>query len=154
MCRCSPADSMCLMRHPFYQIVMHGLKSYAGSAVNASATPEETVLLSIASGSSLHFDMIGEETSTLKDTVLDGLYYASAESWTDYAAQSYAFSKAVLSGLGDQTITGYERNGDVITTTYANGTVVETDLSKQIVTVDGKAYAMADYVEEGSWNEA
>jgi len=32
--------------------------------------------------------------------------------------------------------------------------VVETDLSKQIVTVDGKAYAMADYVEEGSWNEA
>ena len=139
---------------PFYQIVMHGLKSYAGSAVNASATPEETVLLSIASGSSLHFDMIGEETSTLKDTALDGLYYASAESWTDYAAQSYAFSKAVLSGLGDQTITGYERNGDVITTTYANGTVVETDLSKQIVTVDGKAYAMADYVEEGSWNEA
>jgi len=139
---------------PFYQIVMHGLKSYAGNAVNASATPEETVLLSIASGSSLHFDMIGEETSTLKDTALDGLYYASAESWTDYAAQSYAFSKAVLSGLGDQTITGYERNGDVITTTYANGTVVETDLSKQIVTVDGKAYAMADYVEEGSWNEA
>ena len=104
--------------------------------------------------SSLHFDMIGEETCTLKDTVLDGLYYASAESWTDYAAQSYAFSKAVLSGLGDQTITGYERKGDVITTTYENGTVVETDLAKQIVTVDGTAYAMADYVEEGSWNEA
>ena len=112
------------------------------------------MLLAIASGSSLHFDMIGEETSTLKDTVLDGLYYASAESWTDYAAQSYAFSKAVLSGLGDQIITGYERNGDVITTTYENGTVVETDLAKQIVTVDGTAYAMADYVEEGSWNEA
>ena len=139
---------------PFYQMVMHGVKSYGTSAVNASATPEETVLLAIASGSSLHFDMIGEETSTLKDTVLDGLYYASAESWTDYAAQSYAFSKAVLSGLGDQTITGYERKGDVITTTYENGTVVETDLAKQIVTVDGTAYAMADYVEEGSWNEA
>ena len=40
------------------------------------------------------------------------------------------------------------------TTTYENGTVVETDLAKQIVTVDGTAYAMADYVEEGSWNEA
>ena len=112
------------------------------------------MLLSVASGSSLHYDMIGEETSTLKDTVLDSLYYASAENWTDYAAQSYAFSKAVLAGLGDQTITGYERSGDVITTTYANGTVVETDLAKKIVTVDGKAYAMSDYVEEGSWNEA
>ncbi len=139
---------------PFYQMVMHGLKAYSASAVNASATPEETVLLSVASGSSLHYDMIGEETSTLKDTVLDSLYYASAENWTDYAAQSYAFSKAVLAGLGDQTITGYERSGDVITTTYANGTVVETDLAKKIVTVDGKAYAMSDYVEEGSWNEA
>ena len=55
----------------------------------------------------------------------------------------------MLSGLGDQTITGYERKGDVITTTYENGTVVETDLAKQIVTVDGTAYAMADYVEGG-----
>ena len=29
---------------PFYQMVMHGVKSYGTSAVNASATPEETVL--------------------------------------------------------------------------------------------------------------
>lgn len=136
---------------PFYQMVMHGLKPYASTAVNASATPEETVLLSIATGSSLHYDMIGEETSELKDTVLDGLYYASADDWKDNAAQSYAFAKAVTAGLGDQQITGYVREGDVITTTYENGTVTEVDLAAQTVTVDGKTYALSEYVEEGSW---
>lgn len=138
---------------PFYQMVMHGVKSYAATAVNASANPEETLLLSIATGSSLHYDMIGEETSILKDTNLDTLYYASAEDWTDPAAQGYAFSKAVLSGLGDQAITDYERDGNVITTTYENGTVVVTDLTEKTVSVDGTEYALSDYVEEGSWSE-
>ncbi|WP_298483971.1 DUF5696 domain-containing protein [uncultured Ruminococcus sp.] len=138
---------------PFYQMVMHGVKSYAATAVNASANPEETLLLSIATGSSLHYDMIGEETSILKDTSLDTLYYASAEDWTDPAAQGYAFSKAVLSGLGDQAITDYERDGNVITTTYENGTVVVTDLTEKTVSVDGTEYALSDYVEEGSWSE-
>lgn len=138
---------------PFYQMVMHGLKSYAGTAVNASANPEETLLLSIATGSDLHYDMIGEETSTLKDTNLDTLYYASAEDWTEPAAQSYGFSKAVLSGLGDQAITDYVREGSVITTTYENGTVVVTDLTEKTVSVDGTEYALSDYVEEGSWSE-
>ena len=136
---------------PFYQMVMHGLKPYASPAVNASATPEETVLLSIATGSSLHYDMIGGETSELKDTVLDGLYYAGADDWKDNAAQSYAFAKTVTAGLGDQQITGYVREGDVITTTYENGAVTEVDLAAQTVTADGKTYALSEYVEEGSW---
>ena len=55
---------------PFYQMVMHGVKSYGTSAVNASATPEETVLLAIASGSSLHFDMIGENRDFCKLAIL------------------------------------------------------------------------------------
>ena len=136
---------------PFYQMVMHGLKPYASTAVNASATPEETVLLSIATGSSLHYDMIGGETSELKDTVLDGLYYAGADDWKDNVAQSYAFAKTVTAGLGDQQITGYVREGDVITTTYENGAVTEVDLAAQTVTADGKTYALSEYVEEGNW---
>ena len=67
------------------------------------------MLLSIATGSSLHYDMIGGETSELKDTVLDGLYYAGADDWKDNAAQSYVFAKTVTAGLGDQQITGYVR---------------------------------------------
>ena len=109
------------------------------------------MLLSIATGSSLHYDMIGGETSELKDTVLDGLYYAGADDWKDNAAQSYAFAKTVTAGLGDQQITGYVREGDVITTTYENGAVTEVDLAAQTVTAGGKTYALSEYVEEGSW---
>lgn len=138
---------------PFYQMVMHGLKPYSATAVNASATPEETILLAIASGSNLHYDMIGEETSVLKDTSLDDLFYANAENWTDSAAQSYAFSKKVLDGLGDQTMVDYVQDGNVITTTYSNGTVTEVDLDAETVSVNGDVYALSDYVEEGSWNE-
>lgn len=138
---------------PFYQLVLHGLKPYAATAINSAATPDEALLLSVATGSNLHFAMIAEETSVLKDTVLDGLYYASADSWKAYAAQGCAFAEAVLTGLGDQQITGYEQDGDVITTTYENGTVVETDLAKKTVSVDGTEYALSEYVEEGSWDE-
>lgn len=138
---------------PFYQLVMHGVKPYAAVAVNSAATPDEVLLMSVATGSNLHYTMIGEETSILKDTRLDGLFYASADAWKDSAAQGYAFAKDVLAGLGDQTITGYEQDGDVITTTYENGTVVETDLAKKIVRVDGTQYALSDYTEEGSWDE-
>lgn len=131
---------------PFYQMVIHGIKPYASTAVNSSATPAETILLSIASGSSLHYDMIGEETSILKDTALDHLYYAGAEDWTDEAASAYIFSKQVLGGLENQTITGYTREGDVITTEYENGTVIVVDLAAQTVRVNGDTYELSDYL--------
>ena len=139
---------------PFLQLVLHGIVPYAATAVNASATPNETVLLSIATGSSLHYDMIAEETSVLKDTDLDTLYYANADLWIDAATEAYAFSKDVLSGLGDQTITDYVRDGNTITTTYADGTEIIVDLAAQTVEKDGTVYALSDYTEEGSWNEA
>lgn len=138
---------------PFYQIVLHGVKPYAAEAVNGTATPAQTILLSIAAGSNLHYDMIGEETSVLKDTALDALYYASAEDWTEEAAKAYAFSKTVLDGLGDQSITDYVREGDVITTTYENGTVTVVDLEKQSVQVNGEEYLLSDYIAERSRDE-
>jgi regulation of enolase protein 1 (concanavalin A-like superfamily) len=138
---------------PFYQMVMHGVKSYGSTAINASANPNETLLLAVASGSSLQYDLIAEETSTLKDTTLDSLYYASADTWTVSAAQGYCFSKAVLGGLGKETITDYVREDNIITTTYSNGTEVVTDLDAETVTVDGTVYALADYLEEGGYDE-
>lgn len=135
---------------PFYQMVLHGLKSYSASAVNASANPSQAVLLSIATGSNLHYDMIGEETSTLKDTNLDSYYYAGAENWTDHAANAYALEKEVLSGLGKETISDYERLGNVITTTYSNGTKIVVDLDAETVKVDDTVYTLENYLDEGS----
>lgn len=135
---------------PFYQLVLHGVKPYASTAINGAADSDTALLLSIATGSSLHYDMIGAETSELKDTALDELYYASAADWVEHAKKGYAFSKQVLGGLGDQTIIDYQQIGDTIYTTYENGTEVIVDLAEKTVQVDDLTYALADYVEEGS----
>ena len=135
---------------PFYQIVLHGLKSYSGTAVNGSADTREAVLRAVSAGSSISYDMIGEETSILKDTELDDLYYAYYADWTEEAAQCWNFTRDVLSGVGGELITGYEQDGSVITTTYANGTVITVDLDAESATVDGKEYLLADYVKEGA----
>lgn len=135
---------------PFYQIVLHGLKSYSGTAVNGSADTNETVLRAVAAGSGIRYDMIGEETSILKDTELDNLYYAYYADWIEEAAQSYTFVKDVLAGTGDKLITGYEEEDGVIITTYEDGTVTVVDLEAESVTVNGTEYLLADYVKEGA----
>lgn len=139
---------------PFYQLVMHGLRAYASTAINASANPSQAILMAVASGSNLHYDMIAEETSTLKDTVLENLYYANADAWMDTASQSYAFVSNVLSGLGSETIVDYVQEDDVITTTYSNGTEVVVDLDAETATVNGTQYVLSDYLDEGSWSES
>lgn len=138
---------------PFYQMVVHGVLPYAATAVNSAATPEEAILLSVATGSNLHYDMIAEETSTLKDTVLDDLYYAGASDWIDTVVESYAFAKDVLDGVGDQCITDYVSDGNRITTTYADGTQITVDLDEKTAEKNGTVYALSDYVTEGSWSE-
>ncbi len=135
---------------PFYQMVLHGVKSYSSTAVNGSADSNTLLLKAIAAGSNLRYDMIGEETSILKDTELDSLYYAYYADWTEQAAQEYAFASKILSGVSGQLITGYEQDGSTMTTTYENGTEIVVDLEKESVTVDGKEYLLADYVKEGA----
>lgn len=136
---------------PFYQLVLHGIKPYGTTAVNGSADAKQLILKAIACGSNLGYDMIGSETSELKDTALDTLYYAYYADWQDTAAQSHLFASDVLAGVQDQKITAYEQDGDKITTTYENGTEIVVDLKEATAEVDGKTYRMADYVEEGSW---
>ena len=135
---------------PFYQIVLHGVKSYSCPAINGSADGGTLLLTAIAAGSNLRYDMIGEETSILKDTELDHLYYAYYADWTEQAAQEYAFASEILSGVSGALITGYEQDGTTITTTYENGTEIVVDLEKESVSVDGKEYLLADYVKEGA----
>jgi hypothetical protein len=123
---------------PFYQIVMHGVIPYSSEAINGSADPADMILMSAAAGSSLSYDMIYEATSELKDTELDGLYYANYRHNTEKAAKAYSLIKPMLRRVSDSFITDYRRNGDVITTIYSNGVKVVTDLEKKVVKWEGK----------------
>lgn len=130
---------------PFYQLVLHGVLPCSGTAVNSSPDSAEALLTTIAMGCEPSYDMIYAQASDLKDTVLDGLYYAHYGYWTRAAAGGYALARDVLSGVSGAFMTGYVRDGDISVTTYANGTEIVVDYEKQEITVDGMTFALADY---------
>lgn len=116
---------------PFYQIVMHGIIPYTSVAVNSSPNPTETLLKSVAMGCLPCYDIIAEETNVLKDTELDVYYYANADGWLDDIAEQYCNLKPLYEHIADCTITGYDVDGDTITTTYSDGTITKVNLDSQ-----------------------
>ena len=132
---------------PFYQIVMHGLKSYSTTAVNGDAQIADLILKAVASGSNLRFDLVAEEANELKDTRYDVYYYADAQYWTEDAASCYKFAKDILSDVSDQKITEYNIISDnEIETVYENGTKTLVNLADRTVTKNGKVYSLYDYI--------
>ena len=132
-------------------MVMHGVIPYSTTAVNGDADSTNLLLMAAATGSSLSYDMLYEETSVLKDTEYDVLYYANYANWTDTAAREYRQLAPLLSKVSACTITGYEtdESGDRITTTYSDGTVVKVDLEARTVEYDGNTVSFADEEEGG-----
>lgn len=135
---------------PLYQLVMHGVMPYSTKAVNGSYDAEQLVMLALASGSNLRFDLLGAESSELKDTDFDVYYYANADHWIENAAQYYQFTKDILAQVSDSEIISYVREDDKIVTTYVNGTETVVDLNECAVTVNGQTRYLKDYIEEGT----
>ena len=136
---------------PFYQIVMHGIIPYSTTAVNGDADSENLLLMAAATGSSLNYDMLYEETSVLKDTEFDIYYYANYANWTETAAAEYKLIQPMLENVSESTITGYEveNDGKYITTSYSNGTVIKVDFEEKTIDFNGKVTDLKDYDDEG-----
>ncbi|MCD7730833.1 MAG: DUF5696 domain-containing protein [Oscillospiraceae bacterium] len=132
---------------PFYQIVMHGLKSYSTTAVNGDAQIADLILNAVASGSNLRFDLVAEEANELKDTRYDVYYYAESVYWTEDAASCYSFVKEILSDVSNQKITEYNiLSDDEIETVYENGTKTVVNMTDRTVTKNGTVYNLYDYI--------
>ena len=87
---------------PFYQLVMHGIIPYSGTALNAESDMIDTFLKAVATGCQPSYDMIYTSSSNLKDTELEKYYYANYEFWTDTAVQEYQIMKRILSKVSDK----------------------------------------------------
>ncbi|MBR5371013.1 MAG: hypothetical protein IK130_02245 [Oscillospiraceae bacterium] len=135
---------------PLCQLCLHGLIPYSTKAVNGSADAERLVLLAMAAGSNLRFDLLHAEISELKDTDFDVFFYAHADHWIENAAQYYLFSKEILRAASDSEIISYRRENDRITTRYANGTETVVDLQAGTVSLNGKTLRLSDYIAEGA----
>lgn len=136
---------------PLYQMVIHGYVPYSSTAVNANSNPEEVFLLSIASGSGIHYDMIYEEAYELLDTDYSDLYYANYKGWMDEAIAQYNASKEILSQVNDMVITDYQIDEEtgVITTTYGDSVVITVDTKNATADVNGTVYDLSSALEGG-----
>lgn len=138
---------------PFYQMVLHGYVPYSSTPINKSSDSDETFLLSLASGSQIHYDFTYVENSVLQDTDYNDLYYTNYRGWKNAAAQQYKTADAVLSEVADCTISRYEtsEDGSVITVTYSkpdgSDTVVSIDKNNAIATVGTKTVDLKGCLE-------
>ena len=142
---------------PFYQMVIHGYVPFSGKPINASSNSDEMFMLSLAAGSNIHYDMIYEDASVLQDTDYDDLYYANYEGWVPHAAEEFALTKQILSGVSDMTIKSYERSadGNELKTVYTDGSkdvTVRINMSNATANVDGTTYDLSPALTEGGTN--
>ena len=134
---------------PFYQMVVNGLMSYSSTPVNAVADVDELLLKALASGCSVHYDMVYCGADDLKDTLYDKYYYANYSHWADTAAGQYKLSAEVLPKIKGKRMTGYEYiDRDHIESDF-EGVKVAVDFREKTIEVDGTLYKLADYYTVG-----
>jgi hypothetical protein len=136
---------------PFYQMVFHGIVPYSTTAVNGDTDPDTLILKAAATGSYLNYDMLYEKTSELKDTEFDVYFYANYENQIIPAAEEYELLKPIYSDISEAFITGYEtkRDGNFITVSYSNGTVIKSDLEEKTIDFNGQLIDLGAIREGG-----
>lgn len=132
---------------PFYAIVLHGYKDFAGAVLNMSHDFETTVLQSIECGAGLSFEWIYGDNHLLKDTDFDSLYSVNYAAWKEEAIAAYGRVNQAVGNLQGQVITKHEKLADqVYATTYEDGTCVIVNYSKKAVSVSGQNVNARDFV--------
>lgn len=137
---------------PFYQMVLHGYKDYAGEPVNlASDTDMQTQLLqSLELGKAPHFLWSAEQASELKFTRYDSMYSTGYKDWINEAAELYQEANQVLGPLRTVPIENrVVHQPGVIKIEYQNGTELWINYNDAPVQAGNVKIPAKDYVVGG-----
>ncbi len=139
---------------PFFQIAMHGLRSYTGEPGNLSSDLQREMLRWVELGYMPYFELTWGSTEALMYTEYQSLFTAEYTAWLDEVAQvAREFGEGELSELRTAMITAHEQIApDVYRVRYDNGTAVYVNYSQDSVEADGHTVPGMDYlvVKEGS----
>lgn len=131
---------------PFYEMVIHGCLPYAGSALNFADDYETAVLKSVECGAGLNFKWIYADNSIVKETDFDDLYSVNYEAWIDRAVVTYRRMNEETGYLAGVLMRSHERIAeDVIKVTYADGSAVYVNYSREAVQIDGVTVGARDF---------
>lgn len=135
---------------PFYQIALHGLVNYSGTAINLSADQTTMILKSAETGAGLYYSFMYAPASALQDTDFTQFYACNFMDWKDTAIELYNKFETSLGDIYDQYIVGHEKiaNG-VYKTTYENGKVVYVNYNYADYEYDGMTIPQRDFITTG-----
>ena len=132
---------------PFYQMTVHGYKTFAGAAVNISRDTESNLLKSAESGAALYFSFYTNADINFKETNAGTLIYPTyfgdwAEKTTEYQKR---FEK-IFGSLNDKVITKHTvlQNG-LRVTEYENGCEIAVNYSDSDVEYNGVKVSARDF---------
>ena len=142
---------------PFYQMVLHGYVSYAGTPLNHAADFDYAVLKALETGAAPYFSWMYEQGTAVKGTEFDHLFPNYYADWFDRAVETYETMNSVLKQVQGQRIVGHEMLTDnVYMTTYENGLSIIVNYNNDAVKyrgieIDGTSFKL---IREGELNEA
>lgn len=131
---------------PFAQMVLHGLVPYTTKAINKSSNAEELRLLSLVTGTPVHYEMMYKNPNKFADSEYDKLYYANYEGWIDYAGNEYKLFGDTIAKVSDSYITDYECISKTeYRSEFEDGTTIYVNLDTQEIEINGTSYDLSNY---------
>lgn len=132
---------------PFYQIALHGLVNYSGSAINLSEDQTDMILKSAETGAGLYYTFMYAPTSELQDGEFTQFYACNFMDWKDTAIELYNKFNSNLGDVYNQYIVAHEKlaNG-VYKTTYESGKSVIVNYNYADYDYNGKTIPKRDFV--------
>ncbi|MBP3965152.1 hypothetical protein I8J30_20715 [Paenibacillus sp. DLE-14] len=137
---------------PFYEMVIHGYKNYAGSAVNLDDNQDLAyqMLRSLEYGAAPHFFWSYESSSKLKLTAYESFFSTHYTDWLQAASSLYGKVNKALAGLQNRTIAEHiQHQPGVAQVRYDNGTSVYVNYTDKPVTVNGIHIAAKNFYVGG-----
>lgn len=137
---------------PFMGMVLHGYKSYSGSAINLAGDYKYTLLKTIESGASPYFIIATDNTSELKDWnhyLLNDYYSIRYNIWLQDMVDTYRKLNNALKDLMYSDIVNHEfldDNKKIVKVTYDNGTsfIMNYLLNDYTVMIDDEPVLIGD----------
>ncbi len=135
---------------PFFEIVLHGLVSYAGSALNLAQDYEKAILKTAETGAGLYYIFMDASSFELQDSRYNRYFSADFNEWSEDTKNMYQKMKKDFGHLYNQFIVNHQElaNG-VYMTEYEDGTQVIVNYNESAYTHNGKEIPAKDYIVEG-----
>ncbi len=132
---------------PFYQIALHGLVNYSGSAINLSEDQTDMILKSAETGAGLYYTFISAPTSVLQDGEYTQYYACNFTDWKDSAVELYNNFNSKLGDVYNQYIVNHEKlSNGVYKTTYESGKSVVVNYNYADYDYEGTKIPQRDFV--------